>query len=111
PPTPALPPAPTVAPVRRPDAGAVAPPNPILEPPLTDPRFSGKTRSEWRELYNKRLHDMHEELDVARDLGERGKSGANIPLDEVRRAHTHMRDLERRIQIEEQTLGELERAQ
>jgi hypothetical protein len=109
-PAPAPAPGPTVAPVRRPDAAPRPVPAAPSEPVLTDPRFAGKTRTELREFYENRLRTARQELDQARDVVEQAKHGADIPLDEVKRAHGTMRHLEQRIQLDEQLLGDLDNA-
>ena len=109
-PAPLPPAAPVAAPIRRPDAAPAPPPALPSEPVLTDPRFAGKTRTEMREFYENRLRTARHELDEARDVVEQAKRGANIPLDDVKRAHGTMRHLEQRIQLDEQLLGDLDTA-
>ena len=108
-------PAPTVPPPP-PAAAPRATPSPRRasapsgEPVLTDARFAGKTRTEWRRYWGDDLNDLQRQLAEARRVLERAQRGEPVSENELGEARMNVKDLTRRIPRDEEALRELESA-
>jgi hypothetical protein len=102
------PPAPAAAPRATPLQRRTA--TPSGEPVLTDPRFAGKTRTEWRRYWGDDLNDLQRQLADARRVLERAQRGEPVSENELGEARMNVKDLTRRIPRDEEALRELESA-
>jgi hypothetical protein len=102
---------PASEPARRPAEriGKLPPARVAAERPLADPRFDGKTRTQWRAELSRRMATMQDELEQARQaLGPLDSDMAWTP--ERGQAQMRVRDLELRLERDRELLRDLEAA-